>query len=429
MHLEHYKMYTRLAETKRRFIIFILLSLLLSQSCADLSTDPDQNNNQSNYKIQISFPSSNGTLMEGNNEIIYSISQPYAIKFLELYIDGKFVKNIPPNSDGTAPTVNYNFDSLFIGKKIDLYLIYYGTDGSSQKSNTAAQVLITKDNRPPFKPYNLAMLKLSDGSINISWKDSSRYVTKYELWRKINFDGIYQLHQELSGKSNNTNDANLDTNNIYFYKIRGVKNAGYSEFSGEINTAGIITSGNLFPPTNLVAAVQGISNVILNWNDNSDNENYFAVQRSSQGAPFVRLAALPKNTTSYKDSASGLITGATYNYKIVAYSNEDSASSNTVSLKITSGILLPPTNLTVNYNSVIRVIQLNWNSTDNNILYFDIERKTDSTNFALLRRIESGNNLYLDFNIETNQIYKYRIRGYDLNRFSEYSNEVTISTY
>ncbi len=429
MHLKHYKMYKWLAETRRRFIFLILFSLLLSQSCADLSTNPDQNENRSNYKIQISSPSSNGTLMEGNNEIIYSISQPYTIKFLELYIDGKFVKNIPPNSDGTAPKVNISFDSLFIGKKVDLYLIYYDTDGSSQKSNTAVQVLITNDNRPPFKPYNLALLKFGDGSINISWKDSSRYVTKYELWRKINFDGIYQLHQELSGKSNNTNDANLDTNNIYFYKIRGVKNSGYSDFSSEINTAGIITSGNLFPPTNLVAAVQGISNVILNWNDNSDNENYFAVQRSSQGAPFVRIAVLPKNTISYKDSASGLITGATYNYKIVAYSNEDSASSNMVSIKITSGILLPPTNLTANYNSVIRVIQLNWNSSDNNILYFDIERKTDSTNFALLRRIESGNNLYLDFNIETNKIYTYRIRGYDLNRFSEYSNEVTISTY
>ncbi len=34
-----------------------------------------------------------------------------------------------------------------------------------------------------------------------------------------------------------------------------------------------------------------------------------------------------------------------------------------------------------------------------------------------------------DFNVETNNVYTYRIRGYDLNRFSEYSNEVTISTF
>lgn len=422
-------MYIMKVEKKQSIIIFIIFSIFIFQSCANLSTDPDQNSNQTNSKIQIISPSSNGTLMEGNNEITYSISQPYAIKFLELYIDGKFVKNIPPNDDGTSPTINISFDISEIGKKIDLYLIYYDLDGTSQKSNIAAQVLITNDNRLPFKPYDLALLKFNDGSINISWKDSSRYITKYELWRKINFDGSYQLHQELSGQSNNTNDTNLDTNKIYFYKVRGIKNSGYSEFSNEINSAGIITSGNLLPPTNLVANLQGISNVLLNWKDNSDNENYFSVLRSLQGGPFVRIAALPPNSTSYKDSGSGLINGSTYNYKVVAISNEDSALSNTVSIKITSVILIPPTNLTANYNSVIKVIQLNWNSTDNNILYFDIERKTDSTSYALLRRIESGNNLYLDFNIETNKIYMYRIRGYDLNRFSDYSNEVTISTY
>ena len=91
--------------------------------------------------------------------------------------------------------------------------------------------------------------------------------------------------------------------------------------------------------------------------------------------------------------------------------------------------MLPPTNLTANYNNTVKVIQLNWDNSDNNILYFDIERKTDSRDFTLLRRIEAVDNIYLDFDIETNKVYTYRIRGYDLNRFSEYSNEVTISTF
>jgi hypothetical protein len=290
-------------------------------------------------------------------------------------------------------------------------------------------VLITKDNRIPFKPYNLKLLKFSDGSINLTWKDSSHYVEKYELWRKVDLDGEYLLHQELSGKSFNTNDYNLDTSNIYFYKVRGFKSSGFSDFSDGINTAGIITSGNLFPPTNLSANVTGISNVLLNWKDNSDNENYFAVQRSNAGGVFNVISALTKNTTSYKDSGNGLTIGSTYNYRIVAYSNEDSASSNIVSIKITSEILLPPTNLSAIYNGIVRVIELNWNNSDNNILYFDIERKTDSSTYTVLRRIDSGVNQYLDFNVETNKVYTYRIRGYDLNRYSEYSNEVTISTF
>ncbi len=416
---------------KRRkiFVLLITLLLLFSQSCADLSSDPNQITNSSNSKIQITSPSNNGTLMEGYNEIIYSLAQPNTIKFIELYINGTFVINIPPNSNGTAPSISIQLDSTYIGQKLNLYLIYYDTDGTSQKSNTVTEVLVTNDNRVPFKPYNLALLKFNDGSVNISWKDSSRYIEKYELWRKVNLDGEYLLHEELSGKAYNTNDDVLDTSKIYFYKVRGYKSSGFSDFSDEINTAGIISSVNLLPPTNLSASVNGISNVRLNWIDNSDNENYFAVQRSSAGGIFNRIAAIPKNSATYLDSGNGIVVGSTYLYRIVAYSNEDSAISNTISIKITSDILLPPTNLTATYNSSVRVIQLNWNSSDNNILYFDIERKTELIDFTLLRRIDSNNNLYLDFSVETNKVYTYRVRGYDLNRFSEYSNEVTISTF
>lgn len=413
-----------LNKRKKIFTLLITAFLFISQSCADLSSDP----NPSNSKIQITSPSNSGILMEGYNEIIYSLAQPYSIKFIELYINGTFIKNIPPNSNGTAPSISIQLDSTYIGQKLNLYLIYYDTDGTSQKSNTVTEVLVTNDNRVPFKPYNLALLNFNDGSINISWKDSSRYIEKYELWRKIDLDGEYLLDQDLSGKTYNTNDYNLDTSKIYFYKVRGYKISGFSDFSDEINTAGIITSGNLLPPTDLSASVNGISNVLLNWIDNSDNENYFAVQRSSAGGIFYRIAAIPKNSTTYLDSGNGIVVGSTYLYRIVAYSNEDSAISNTISIKITPDILLPPTNLTATYNSSVRVIQLNWNSSDNNILYFDIERKTELSDFTLLRRIDSSNNLYLDFSVETNKVYTYRVRGYDLNRFSAYSNEVTIST-
>ena len=416
---------------KKEKVLFLILCALFifTQSCADLSSNPDQNNNQSDSKIQISSPTNNGYFMEGNNEIVYSIAQPYSIKFLELYVNNIFVKNIPPNSNGSAPSVNIQLDSSYIGQKLDVHLMYYDTYGTSQKSNSVTQILVTNDNRIPFKLYSVTLIKFSDGSVNVGWRDSSRYVEKYELWRKMNLDGEYLLHQEFTGKANNTNDNNLDSTKIYFYKVRGLKSSGFSEFSAEVNTAGIITSGNLLPPTNLSASVFGISSVALNWKDNSDNENYFAVQRSSAGGVFNRIAALTKNTTTYLDSGDGIVVGSTYLYRIVAYSNEDSAISNTVSIKITSDILLPPTNLTAAYNSLIRVIQLNWNSSDNNILYFDVERKTELSDFSILRRIEAGNNLYLDFSIESNKVYTYRVRGYDLNRFSEYSNEMTISTF
>jgi len=411
------------------YILFVIVSLSLFQSCVDLSNNPDPNSSPTNLKIQILSPTNNGSLMDGENEIIYSLVQPYSIKFIELYSNGVFIKNIRPNNNGSAPQINLILDSSYVGKKISLYLIYYDNDGTSQKSNVINEILVTGDTRIPYKPYNVSLINFNGGSCNISWKDSSRYIEKYELWRRENFDGTYYLHQELSAKDFNTNDYNLDTTKIYFYKLRGIKSSGPSEFSSEVNTEGIISSGNLYPPTKLTAVVSGISNVILNWQDNSENENYFNVERRSTNGNFVCITTLNRNTTTYKDSATGLIVGDTYYYRIYSYSNSDSAASNIVMIKITSGYLQPPANLTANYDSAIGVIELRWENSDSNILYFDIERKTDLNNFELLRRMEAGTNLYLDFNILINKIYFYRIRGYDLNRYSDYSNEITVSTY
>lgn len=415
--------------TKIFYILFVIVSLSLFHTCVDLSNNPDPNSSPTNLKIQILSPTSSGTLMDGKNEIVYALVQPYSIKFIELYINGVFIENVPPNSNGSAPQIILNLDSSYVGKKISLYLIYYDNDGTSQKSNLVNEILVTGDTRIPYKPYNVYLINFDNSSCNISWKDSSRYVEKYELWRRENLEGSYYLHQELSGEDFNTNDYNLDTTKIYFYKIRGIKNSGPSEFSSEVNTEGIISSGNLYPPTKLTGFVSGISNVILNWQDNSENENYFAVERRSANGSFVRITTLSRNTTTYKDSATVLVTGETYYYRIHSYSNSDSAASNIIMVKITSEYLQSPTNLTGVYNSSIGVIELRWENSDNNILYFDIERKTDLNNFELLRRVEAGNNLYLDFNILIDKIYTYRIRGYDLNRYSDYSNEITVSTY
>jgi hypothetical protein len=409
----------------------IFLSLIIIQACADLSLNPNQgiDSNSTNLKIKISSPLSNTQLSEGSREIVYSIENPYSLKFIELYINGVFERNYPPNADGTAPKILFNFDSSYVGKVISFYLIYYDNNNTSQKSNVINNVSVTIDNSLPYKPYNVSLIKFMDGSCNISWKDSSRYVQKYQIWKKIGFDGEYSLLQEVSGNSNNINDYNLDSSLIYFYKVKGIKSSGESPFSSEVNTAGIIISGNLNPPSNLTVTLTPSLSVLLNWKDNSDNENYFVVKRSTDNIKFSNVAALSQNKTSYEDASGGISIGSTYYYRIKSYSNTDSALSNIASIEILSGILLPPTNLTATYNKSVGVVELRWNKSDNKTVFFDIERKIDDNTYQLLRRVEATTNLFLDFNILTNKNYKYRIRGYDLNRFSDYSNEVTVSTF
>ncbi len=411
--------------------IIIILLLISIQSCADLSTSPEQNSDLTNadLKIKITSPVNNAQLLEGSSEIIYTIAEPYSLKFIELYINDTFKRNYPPNQDGTAPQIFFNFDSTYVGKVISLYLIYYDNNNTSQKSNLITNVSVKINIPVPYKPYNITLINFNDGSCNIGWKDSSKYVEKYQVWKKIGISGEYFLLNELSGNANNVNDYNLDPNIVYFYKVRGVNSSGISAFSAEVNTAGIFTSGNLYPPSDLSAIQTSPISVQLKWKDNSDNENYFVVERSTDNIKFTNIASLSRNTISYQDSASGLLTGGSYYYRIKAYSNSDSAFSNIAMVKILSGILQPPTNLTAAYNKDIGVIELRWDNSDNNTVYFDIERKIDDNNFQLLRRIDASNTLFLDFDILKDKNYKYRVRGYDLNRYSKYSNEVTVSTF
>jgi titin len=411
-------------------LAIIFLSITFLQSCADLSTSPEGTDNSGNLnsKVKITSPANNSQISEGLQEIIYSIDLPYSLRFVELYINGDFKRNYPPNKDGSAPQINYNFDSTYVGQIISLYLIYYDNNNTFEKSNVVNNISVVKDNKPPSKPYDLQLINFKNGSVNLSWKDSSRLVDKYQIWRKVGTNGTYSILQEVSGNTNNINDSGLDTSLVYFYKLKAINTFGESPFSDEINSKGIINSSSLAPASNLTATLLSSNNVQLQWIDNSNNENYFVVERSTDNIKFMAIANLPQNTVEYEDLTAGQFIGVTLHYRIKSYSNTDSAFSNIASINLISGTLLAPTNLSATYNKSVGVIELRWNKTDLKTLYFDVERKTNATGYQLIRRIDASNNIYLDFNITVNTNYTYRVRGYDLVHYSDYSNEVTIST-
>lgn len=71
------------------------------------------------------------------------------------------------------------------------------------------------------------------------------------------------------------------------------------------------------PPTNLIATVASNSQIDLVWQDNSDNEIGFKIEKRTEGETFAEIAAVGKNITTYSDS--DLITGVIYYYRVYAY--------------------------------------------------------------------------------------------------------------
>lgn len=79
------------------------------------------------------------------------------------------------------------------------------------------------------------------------------------------------------------------------------------------------------PPANLVAELSEEVSVILNWDDQSDNESAFLIERSTAfGSGYAQIAEVPANTTTYEDTDVALQQG--YYYQVRAVSEEQDTS-------------------------------------------------------------------------------------------------------
>ena len=83
-------------------------------------------------------------------------------------------------------------------------------------------------------------------------------------------------------------------------------------------------------PSNLSANAVSHEQIDLSWADNSDNEEWFKIERSLDGVNFNQIAQVSANITTYSDS--GLDADTTYYYQVCASNaGDDSGYSNTAS--------------------------------------------------------------------------------------------------
>jgi len=100
---------------------------------------------------------------------------------------------------------------------------------------------------------------------------------------------------------------------------------------GEAVTAG--TPAPAAPSGLTAAAVAG--RVMLNWQDNSQNESGFRIERRVGAAgTYATLVSLPADTTGYLDS--GVSVGVTYYYRVFAFNPAGSNVSNETSVEVTA---------------------------------------------------------------------------------------------
>ncbi len=181
-------------------------------------------------------------------------------------------------------------------------------------------------------------------------------------------------------------------------------------------------------PSTLAATTISSSQINLAWTDNSANETGFKIERKTATGTWQQIATVGANVNAYNNT--GLEQHTAYYYQVRAYHQlGDSGYSNEASATTLYATPNAPTNLTAAPVSSVG-INLAW--TDNSTLEtgFKIERKTGvSGSWSQIGTVGANVTTYSSTGLTQHTTYYYRVRAYNVDVNSAYSNEANATTF
>jgi titin len=146
----------------------------------------------------------------------------------------------------------------------------------------------------------------------------------------------------------------------------------------------------------------------LNWDDNSDNEDSFRIERRDSGA-WTSPGSVVTDVKTFTDTSTSC--GYDYQYRVWAHnvSGDSPTPSNTA---LVSTLPCPPDGLTLTPRSQIR-INLGWNDTSHNEDGFRIERSLNATPRSWTGwNVGANMTSYSDDSLECNTTYVFQVWAY-----------------
>lgn len=168
------------------------------------------------------------------------------------------------------------------------------------------------------------------------------------------------------------------------------------------------------------------NNVGVNWQDASNNESGFVIERSTDGKTFSQVGQVGANITNFN---AGALNGWTrYYFRVKAINSAGMSSYSPVSNVLTGNQVSTPQNswqtpssptvalpaapswtgATGGTNSVT----LNWGDVSNELGYI-IQRSTDGWNFSEVTRVNANVTSYTNWGLSTGTKYYYRVVSYN----------------
>ncbi len=327
---------------------------------------------------------------------------------------------------GYPLSANYLFDSIPATYKVDL-------DGSPLSDNWGgvayAAWLMTGKGRP-FRvsaddtAYGAAVPAAPVASVSVvdpfttmvNWApvaDAESYLLEVRLGVNDATADWMTLAVVNSGQPLSVVHTALNVAKTYGYRVRAKNGNGYGPYS----TVLTVTTPTDLPlaPENLRFLSSTNTSITLTWNDVSDNEDGFLIQR--QDVPVTgdfydvrRLASTnPGGVGGVAWTDTNLPSGTTYNYRVAAY-NASGASTFTVPVQAsTSGT--PSGQIILSATAVSGQVSLSWSGLTGVVSGYIVGRSTVGATgpFTTIRTINGDIRTYNDTSISPLTEYWYRV--------------------
>lgn len=266
-------------------------------------------------------------------------------------------------------------------------------------------------------PSDLTATGVSLTSVSLKWKDHSPSEDGFRVERRT-ADGAYQQVATRSANQTQYQDNAVPACTTFYYRVRAFDKQGNS---GASNEAGFQSGCPPAAPTGIYFSMYSSTQLLVGWNDKSDNELNFLVERKAAGAAYKQIGLAAANQTTYMDET--VLPGKVYSYRVRA-NNAVGYSDYVVRDGVST--LAAPSSLKVVLKNGKAV--LTWQDNSSGELGFDIRRKAGSGAFVSFASAPPNATSAEDGTLEVCKQYVYEIRASAINGGSSYSDGALIQT-
>jgi len=186
---------------------------------------------------------------------------------------------------------------------------------------------------PPVAPSSLTATSPSSSRIDLSWADNSSDESGFNIQRStdgVNFTQITTVGANVTAYSS----TGLSPSTKYYFRVQAYSSSGGT--SGYSNTASATTLAALPAAPSKLTATTAASppRIRLQWQDNSNNESGFNVERSTDGVNFTQIATVGPGIRTFSDTGLGT-KKVRYYYRVRAYNNSGNSGYSNIASTLT----------------------------------------------------------------------------------------------